>query len=86
MTTAECKEVFALLSHYIDGELPDEVCRQMTTHIEGCPPCVDFLKSLEKTVGLCRQMQAKGDPGPLPAEVSLSLKRAYEQFRNAESS
>jgi anti-sigma factor (TIGR02949 family) len=85
MTAAECKEVFALLSQYIDGELPDDLCQRMAAHIDGCPPCVEFLESLEKTARLCRQMKAEGEPAPLPAEVRHGLKKAYERFSNSTS-
>jgi anti-sigma factor (TIGR02949 family) len=85
MTAAECQEVFALLSQYIDGELPDDLCQQMAEHIEDCPPCVEFLESLERTAKLCRQMKVEEGPGPLPADVRDSLRKAYWRFRGVES-
>lgn len=78
MTKLECKEIFSLLSQYLEQDLPPDMCDRIASHIEDCPPCVDFVQSLEKTVALCRQLPAGQDPTPL-AETALSeLRRAYE--------
>ncbi|MBM3810239.1 MAG: zf-HC2 domain-containing protein [Acidimicrobiia bacterium] len=80
MTKAECKEVFALLSQYLDGELPEDVCEQMDRHIGDCPPCVEFLASLKKTAALCRQMEVEEKPPELAEEARASLVEAYRRF------
>ena len=50
MTVSECKEVFARLSEYLDQELPGDLCERIDRHISGCPPCVEFVDSLKKSV------------------------------------
>ena len=50
-----CQEVFALLSDYLNLELPPEACAEVEHHLAGCEPCVEFAESLRKTVDLCRQ-------------------------------
>jgi anti-sigma factor RsiW len=68
-----CREVFAELSAWLDAELPDDACREIEEHIAGCPPCVEFVESLRKTVEICRRYE----PGVLPEAISS---RAREQL------
>lgn len=76
----DCKEIFALLSEYIDAELPPELCDSVTGHIEGCNPCVEFLQSLQKTVELCKQYRHDAIPSPLTEQVRRDLRQAYEKL------
>ena len=73
----ECKEIFALLSQYLDLELPDDACRAIEAHIRDCPPCIEFAESLKKTVDLCRQYSAGEVPSPLSEEARSELEAAY---------
>jgi len=83
MTSMECKEIFAKLSEYLDRELPDNLCEEMDAHIQDCPPCVEFVKSLEKTVDLCRKMTAGTGPAPLPDAVMGQLREQFEKLKRA---
>jgi len=74
--TEKCKEVFSLLSDYLDLELPADACQEIEAHIAGCPPCIEFAESLRKTVELCRHYQ----PAKLPEPIG---KQAREQLLNA---
>jgi anti-sigma factor (TIGR02949 family) len=76
----DCKEIFELLSEYIDAELPPELCDSLRKHIEGCGPCVEFLHSLEKTIELCKQYRPEIAPPPLAEHVRRDLRRAYDNF------
>ena len=49
-----CREVFDLLSDYVDGELDPATRESLARHLEACPPCESFLKTFEKTRALCR--------------------------------
>lgn len=79
MTKLECKQIFAMLSEYLDRELPADLCETIDSHIAGCPPCVEFVKSLEKTVAYCRGADLPGTPRPLSAEKLEELRQAYER-------
>ncbi len=79
MTHLECKEIFAMLSQYLDRELPGDLCDQIGHHIDGCPPCVEFVKSLEKTVELCRDAKFSDRPSPLGDEAMERLKAAFRK-------
>jgi RNA polymerase sigma-70 factor (ECF subfamily) len=72
-----CKEVFALLSDYLNLELPPEACQEIEAHIAGCSPCIEFAESLRKTVDLCRQYQPTELPAPMGQEAKAKLLEAY---------
>ena len=81
-----CKEVFAMLSDYLDLELPPEACHEIEAHIAGCPPCVEFAESLRKTVDLCRRYQPAELPRPMGQEAKAQLLDAYKKMLAARTS
>lgn len=79
----QCREVFALLSQYLDGELSPEVLDAIEGHIAGCEPCVEFTGSLRRTVALCRQYEPAQVPAPIGAESKAKLADAYAAMLRA---
>ncbi|MGE5645043.1 MAG: anti-sigma factor family protein [Acidobacteriota bacterium] len=75
-----CKEIYAMLSEYLDRELSDETCQEIEAHLADCPPCIEFLKSLKRTVGLCKCCEPKEPPPPLTEEVRLKMLSAYQIY------
>jgi anti-sigma factor RsiW len=75
----ECRRIFALLSEYLDAELPLETCDEIEAHLSDCPPCVEFLESLRRTVEVCRSFEPGEMPGPLSEEVRAELRQLYEK-------
>lgn len=59
---AECRELFANLSEYLDARVEPQTCEQMRTHIERCPACVAFLKDLRAAIDRCRSFEVACDP------------------------
>jgi RNA polymerase sigma-70 factor (ECF subfamily) len=85
----KCREVFSLLSDYLNLELPPDACQEMEAHISGCPPCVEFAESLRKTVELCRQYEPSEVPETLGKDAREKLLEAYQRMlrgRNSASS
>lgn len=78
--TEKCKEVFALLSDYLNVELPPEACRSIEAHLAGCAPCVEFVESLRKTVELCRQYRPEEMPAPIGRQAREELLAAYQKM------
>lgn len=83
MTVSECKDVFARLSEYLDQELPDDLCERIEQHIAGCPPCVEFVDSLKKSVDACRDFQVEEEPPPLSDAKRDELRQAYDRMRSS---
>lgn len=79
-----CKDLFAALSQYLDKELPPGDCAALEAHIAGCPPCVEFVDSLKKTVNLCHTKETTEAPPPLSEEVRQQLLAAYQQSLDAQ--
>jgi len=75
-----CKEVFELLSQYLDLELPPEACQEIEGHLAGCPPCVEFAESLRRTVELCLEFEPGVIPEPLSESARSELQRAWEKM------
>jgi|GEM_PF-480515 RNA polymerase sigma-70 factor (ECF subfamily) len=76
MANRRCKRIFALLSDYLDGELPVRDCRELERHLEGCKPCIVFLESLKTTVEACRrygQNEKRNLSPPMPPELRARL-------------
>ena len=76
----DCQQVFALLSEYLDAELPAGTCQEVEAHIAGCPPCVEFVRSLRGTVALCRGHRSSQTPSGIPAADREELVAAYHRM------
>ncbi len=78
-----CKELFAELSAYLDGEMTSEDRRELEQHLCGCPPCVEFVQSLRRTVDLCHHYEPEAAPGPLaPAARERLLAACRKMLAN----
>ena len=70
---ADCKRMFAALSDYLDGELPDSSCADIRRHLADCAPCIAFLNDLNRAVsGLKNVPTPKPDP-QVAAEIRKQL-------------
>ena len=75
-----CKDVFALLSEYLNLELPADACQEIENHLAGCPPCIEFAESLRKTVELCHRYRPTDLPEPLGKNAREQLLDAYRKM------
>lgn len=78
-----CKEIFALLSDYLNLELPPDACQEVEQHLAGCPPCIEFAESLRRTVELCRGYRPTEIPGPMAQDAREQLMDAYRKMLDA---
>ena len=76
----KCKQIFALLSDYLNLELPPDACQEIENHLAGCAPCIEFAESLRKTVELCRGYRPAELPEPLEKEAREQLLAAYRKM------
>ena len=64
-----CQDSINHLLDYLDGEMSPEMAAALREHMEGCAPCMEFLRSYEATPPLCRKaLQAK-----MPEKVAQRL-------------
>jgi anti-sigma factor RsiW len=80
MSPEECRDVFEMLSEYIDGDLPVDTCEQIEKHIADCPPCVQFVESLRKSISVFRDYRPSENPPPLSPEAKQRLAEAYQSM------
>jgi predicted anti-sigma-YlaC factor YlaD len=78
-----CKEVFAMLSEYLDLELPAIDCERIREHLAECPPCVEFIDSLRKSVELCHKYDPGVRPAPLTGEARAELEKTWREMLRA---
>jgi anti-sigma factor RsiW len=76
----ECRELFARLSEYLDGELTEATCAGVEAHLGDCPPCQAFLESLRRTVRLVES----ADPVTMPDEIRRSVRAALKDLRDGK--
>ena len=73
---AECRDLFANLSEYLDGRVEPLPCEQMREHIEACPSCVAFLRDLRTAIDRCRSLEISCDSAVAP-RLRAILTREY---------
>jgi RNA polymerase sigma-70 factor (ECF subfamily) len=73
---AECRDLFANLSDYLDGKVEPVTCDKMRGHIEACPSCVAFLRDLRAAIDRCRSLEIPCDPAVAP-RLRAILTREY---------
>ena len=83
MPDRHCKQIFALLSEYLDAQLPEKNCRELELHLKGCRPCIAYLESLKTTVEACRRYQAPRAPAP-SKEVKAALLAALQRSHRSQ--
>jgi anti-sigma factor RsiW len=74
-----CLEITALLSDYLDRDLPAGSCLTIEEHLRSCAKCEATLVGLKNTVAVCRQFRSKDEPGPLAEEKRQALRTAFEK-------
>lgn len=70
-----CQELADILLDYVAGELAQEHCAVIRSHLEACPECVHFVQTYQLTIQVTRRLP----PAPLPDELLKRLQRALEQ-------
>ena len=61
----DCKKMLRELNLYIDGELDQDLCRQLEAHLKDCDRCRIVLDTTKKTIEIYRDQT----PMDLPVDV-----------------
>jgi anti-sigma factor RsiW len=70
-STVQCRKILRTLSEYLDNDLPQSVCREIRRHLGLCPKCEVFVRTLKRTIALCR----KADVARLTASDKTKLRK-----------
>jgi len=74
------QDVIALLSDYVDFELPLAICGEVERHLAGCAACLEFVESLRSTIALCRAYAPRTMPAPLSDRARSELESAWRKM------
>ena len=77
---AQCRQLLASLSNYVDGDLADEMCREIERHMAGCERCRIVVDTLRKTVELYHTAAADEPPAPDDVRRRLFFKLNLEDY------
>lgn len=69
-----CRQLLGSLNDYLDGELRDELCRELEQHLEECPDCRVVVDTVRRTISLYHQ----ADDVELPQGVRERLFRRLD--------
>src|SRR5213593_1457005 len=72
-TTIECRQIADLLGDYLDGTLPKSTHELLEWHIEGCPPCVAFVKTYRGTINAATKLREVEVPKELKKRLLAVL-------------
>jgi RNA polymerase sigma-70 factor (ECF subfamily) len=80
MNDRDCSQIFAALSEYLDRDLSPASCGELEEHLRGCPECVQFVDSLKRSIGLCREFGAMRPSEPVDPQSLVRLRAAYDRM------
>jgi RNA polymerase sigma-70 factor (ECF subfamily) len=80
MNDRDCTQIFAMLSEYLDRELPPAACGDLEEHLRDCPECIQFVDSLKRSIELCRKFASARAPEPVAPEALGELRAAYDRM------
>ena len=70
---ARCRELLGQLNDYVDGELADELCRDLEEHMADCSDCQVVFDTLTKTIALYHMLD--DTTAELPPDMEARLLR-----------
>ena len=80
-TFRPCLKRLGKLSAYLDHELPPAACEEIRKHMAGCADCRVVLKTLKKTIALCRQAPVQQPSRAALTRVLSVIKRELARSR-----
>ncbi len=79
--TVTCEEVHEHICDNLDEDINSPNCRAIKLHLNECPECTSYLKSLKTTIDLYREY-----PSPRPSgSAKLSIDEIIRKGQSPES-
>ena len=77
----QCRQIAEILTDYLEGTLPKATRDLLEWHIEGCAPCVAFVKTFRGTVQAVRKLPDVPIPPELKQRLLAVLRERDAQMR-----
>lgn len=75
----ECKKYIQEIVDFIDGEIDESLCAELTEHLKSCENCRIMVDTLKQTVVLCRDGKIEKLPPGLEARLNKNLISKWEE-------
>ncbi len=80
-----CAEVLAAVWVYLDGEMPEDDCTDIRTHLEECSPCLrEFGVEQEFKALVARKCGCEEAPGELRTRLAAKLRDVRLEITQVE--
>jgi anti-sigma factor RsiW len=73
-----CKDSIDSLLPFLEGDMSAEEEEHLRAHLNGCPPCEEFVKTYRATSGLCRKALVKAMPPEVAGRLRAFLRAKLE--------
>jgi len=74
-----CKESIDSLLPFLEGEMSPEDEEHLREHLNGCPPCVEFVRTYRATTPMCRKALVKSMPPDVAGRLRDFLRSKLER-------
>ncbi len=80
-TSLECRQIAELLADYVEGTLDRATTELIDWHIDGCAPCVAFVRTYQGTINAAAKLRETTIPPEVKARLvtMLRARRASER-------
>lgn len=75
---ADCAETRAAASDFVDGELDGGAASGIARHLDNCPPCAAFVRTLRATVEMLRRTPRAETPAGFADRFAVRLAQERE--------
>jgi anti-sigma factor RsiW len=82
-TVRPCLRRLGRLSAYLDRDLPSAACEEIRKHMADCRDCRIVLKTLKKTIALCREAPAQRPSRAALTRVLTAIKQDLARTRRS---
>ena len=76
-----CEQVIGLMADYLESALTPEVIAELEAHLDGCEPCVAYLRTYRRTKDLTTETERV----EMPEEMKIRLRRFLLDKLSSES-
>jgi len=76
-----CEQVIGLITDYLESALTPEVIAELEAHLDGCEPCVAYLRTYRRTKDLTTETERV----EMPEEMKIRLRRFLLDKLSSES-